>query len=72
MPQPSTIDWRAVLASTLANVGTGIARAGAAGQPWYAGIAPGVAPVLAAVLQSNPYLRRSPVILNLSPRRSFP
>jgi hypothetical protein len=55
---PPTIDWLALLAATLGNVGAGIARAGAAGQPWQAGIAPG----LAAVLQSNPYLRRPPVI----------
>ena len=68
MPQPATIDWQALLASTLAHVGAGIARAGAAGQPWHAGVAPGIA----AVLQSNPYLRHPPASPRPPAPRRFP
>lgn len=36
-------DWRSTLANALVHVGAGIAGASASGQPWYGGIAPGIA-----------------------------
>ncbi len=46
---PQKPDWTQSLGTMLANLGAGIAGAGAAGQPWFAGIAPGAAAASGAV-----------------------